>query len=221
MSVVRGRPPGLAGGMSGSIKRYWSSLSAWPDPKSPTQARSAGAHIAASSPESPQDATITAAQPSSSHPADPFKTGCQFGLDLGDHLHHRPEPATLAQHLGPQAGSERLAIRRVQRPEARRPIAPGRLEVADALCHEQALDTTGVLAALNDEAGSLTGAASRILLLGRGHGHDAADLRLTALQRHQRAQEPGRIEAVRLGPPCPAIDQQAGCVQNPVLDAPR
>lgn len=80
----------------------------------------------------------------------------QFGLDLGDHLHHRPEPATLAQHLGPQAGSERLAIRRVQRPEARLPIAPGRLEVADALCHEQALDTTGVLAALNDEAGSLT-----------------------------------------------------------------
>src|SRR5215203_2699237 len=36
MSVVRGRPPGLAGGMSGSIRRGWSSLSAWPDPKSPT-----------------------------------------------------------------------------------------------------------------------------------------------------------------------------------------
>src|SRR5215211_6010587 len=92
MSVVRGRPPGLAGGMSGSIKRYWSSLRAWPDPKSPTQARSAGAHIAASSPESPQDATITAAQPSSSHPADPFKTGCEVEIspDLGgDRLHLR------------------------------------------------------------------------------------------------------------------------------------
>src|SRR5690349_2091584 len=48
MSVVRGRPPGLAGGMSGSIKRYWSSLRAWPDPKSPTQVRSAGVHIVAS-----------------------------------------------------------------------------------------------------------------------------------------------------------------------------
>jgi hypothetical protein len=31
----------------------------------------------ASQPESPQDATTTAAQPSSSQPADPFKTGCQ------------------------------------------------------------------------------------------------------------------------------------------------
>src|SRR5512134_4148244 len=45
MSVVRGRPPAFAGGMSGSIKRYWSSLSACPEPKSPTSARSSGVHI--------------------------------------------------------------------------------------------------------------------------------------------------------------------------------
>src|SRR5215207_406318 len=53
MSVVRGRPPGLAGGMNGSSSRYWSSLSAWPDPKSPTSTRSSSVHIEASQPESP------------------------------------------------------------------------------------------------------------------------------------------------------------------------
>src|SRR5215203_3335322 len=55
MSVVRGRPPGLAGGMNGSSSRYWSSLSAWPDPKSPTSTRSSSVHIEASQPESPPE----------------------------------------------------------------------------------------------------------------------------------------------------------------------
>src|SRR5215216_4271126 len=55
MSVVRGRPPGLAGGMNGSSSRYWSSLSAWPDPKSPTSTRSSRVHIEASQPESPPE----------------------------------------------------------------------------------------------------------------------------------------------------------------------
>jgi hypothetical protein len=41
MSVVRGRPPGLPDGMSGSNGRNWPSVSAWPEPKSPTSARSA------------------------------------------------------------------------------------------------------------------------------------------------------------------------------------
>src|SRR5215217_5447820 len=55
MSVVRGRPPGLAGGMNSSSSRYWSSLSAWPDPKSPTSTRSSSVHIEASQPESPPE----------------------------------------------------------------------------------------------------------------------------------------------------------------------
>ncbi len=43
-----GRPPGLAGGISGSINRYCSSLRARPAPRSPTSARVSGVHIAAS-----------------------------------------------------------------------------------------------------------------------------------------------------------------------------
>src|SRR4051794_31945221 len=46
MSVVRGRPPGLAGGIRGTSRAYCSSLSACPAPKSPTKARLSAVHIA-------------------------------------------------------------------------------------------------------------------------------------------------------------------------------
>src|SRR3954449_1857273 len=46
MSVVRGRPPGLGGGISSASSAYWSSLRAWPAPKSPTSARLSAVHMA-------------------------------------------------------------------------------------------------------------------------------------------------------------------------------
>src|SRR4051812_35876317 len=46
MSVVRGRPPGLAGGIGGASTAYCSSLSACPAPKSPTKARFSAVHMA-------------------------------------------------------------------------------------------------------------------------------------------------------------------------------
>src|SRR3954469_10388669 len=46
MSVVRGRPPGLAGGIRGASRAYCSSLSACPAPKSPTKARFSAVHRA-------------------------------------------------------------------------------------------------------------------------------------------------------------------------------
>src|SRR3954447_13599724 len=46
MSVVRGRPPGLAGGIRGASTAYCSSLSACPAPKSPTKARLSAVHMA-------------------------------------------------------------------------------------------------------------------------------------------------------------------------------
>jgi hypothetical protein len=46
MSVVRGRPPGLAGGISGASRAYCSSLRACPAPKSPTSARLSAVHMA-------------------------------------------------------------------------------------------------------------------------------------------------------------------------------
>src|SRR3954462_10508056 len=46
MSVVRGRPPGLAGGIIGASRAYCSSLRACPAPKSPTRARLSAVHMA-------------------------------------------------------------------------------------------------------------------------------------------------------------------------------
>src|SRR4051794_12436052 len=46
MSVVRGRPPGLAGGIIGASRAYCSSLRACPAPKSPTSARLSVVHMA-------------------------------------------------------------------------------------------------------------------------------------------------------------------------------
>jgi hypothetical protein len=46
MSVVRGRPPGLAGGISGTSRAYCSSLKACPAPKLPIRARLCAVHMA-------------------------------------------------------------------------------------------------------------------------------------------------------------------------------
>jgi hypothetical protein len=68
MSVVRGRPPGLAGGISGASRAYCSSLKACPAPKSPTSARLSIVHMVCLQeglfpPEPPGSSAGTAAHP--------------------------------------------------------------------------------------------------------------------------------------------------------------
>src|SRR6476620_4832483 len=80
MSVVRSRPPGLGRGIIGSIRRYWSSLSAWPAPKSPTNTRSAGLHILVSRKDRSSSPTATSgggAHFTRSQP--PFQNGLSGG----------------------------------------------------------------------------------------------------------------------------------------------
>jgi hypothetical protein len=76
-----------------------------------------------------------------------------------------------------------------------------------------------MLAALDDEPGSLARATARVFRRGCGHLHDAADQSLAPLQCHQRTQQRCGVQTVGLGPACPAVHQQAGRVQHPVLDA--
>src|SRR3954470_8242652 len=95
MFVVRGRPPGLAGGMSGASRRNWSSVSAWPEPKSPTSARSAGVHTAVST----QETTYNAAQQTrispSSQPPHPFANGLLENAGRPPHQLGFPIPVAL------------------------------------------------------------------------------------------------------------------------------
>src|SRR5215208_6599321 len=83
---MRGRPPGLAGGISGSRSRNWSSVRAWPEPKSPTDARSANVHMAASRQETARNAARRARINPSNQSRHPSQTGskrcAEAGFDL-------------------------------------------------------------------------------------------------------------------------------------------
>src|SRR3954470_10014780 len=105
MSVLRGRPPGLAGGISGSKRRNWSSVRAWPAPKSPTSTRSAGVHMAVPRQETASNAAFTAKISPSNQAHRPSQTGTEVALALllagqvhveralshGTHDHPRPQ----------------------------------------------------------------------------------------------------------------------------------
>ena len=74
--VRRARSPaGLAGGISGSSNRNWSSVRTWPEPKSPTSARSAGVHMAVSRQETARNAAREARISPSNRCPQPFANG--------------------------------------------------------------------------------------------------------------------------------------------------
>ncbi len=103
MSVLRGRPPDLAGGISGSKKRNWSSVSAWPEPKPPTSARSAGVHMAVSGQETACNAARGARISPSNQPRHPFANGHLIGLPGAGQPNH-----ALTRNV---RGSERRGLR--------------------------------------------------------------------------------------------------------------
>src|SRR4051812_11716020 len=77
MSVVRGRPPGLAGGIIGTSRAYRSSLRACPAPKSPTKARLSAVHMTCLQ----QGCPLLNADPASVCPsAHPSRIGFSNGL---------------------------------------------------------------------------------------------------------------------------------------------
>src|SRR3954469_23486140 len=77
MPVVRGRPPGLAGGIIGTSRAYCSSLRACPAPKSPTKARLSAVHMTCLQ----QGCPLLNADPASVCPsAHPSRIGFSNGL---------------------------------------------------------------------------------------------------------------------------------------------
>src|SRR3954452_18864603 len=101
MSVLRGRPPGLAGGIIGTSRAYCSSLRACPAPKSPTKARLSAVHMTCLQQGSP----LLNADPASVCPsAHPSRIGFSNGLlaCTGGLLEHRAGEVGrgLSAHLG-------------------------------------------------------------------------------------------------------------------------
>jgi hypothetical protein len=89
-----------------------------------------------------------------------------FGLDLRDHLGHLPQTAALALDLARQTRRQISPVGRAQRREPLTPVSPGRLEVADALAHQEPLDAAQRLAALVAEPSPFPAATALILLRG-------------------------------------------------------
>src|SRR4051794_30549071 len=129
MSVVRGRPPGLAGGIRGSSRAYCSSLRACPAPKSPTRARLSAVHMAClqegllPSRTGRRPACATTAR--LCHPLIPAaqasQTASQLSLDLA--LQETRRPVVAASHAQLALTLLRYAS---EAPEVRSALAEGR-----------------------------------------------------------------------------------------------
>src|SRR4029078_6240033 len=108
--------------MSGSNRRNWSSLSAWPEPKSPTSARSAGVHMALSKQEITCNAARQAASARQIRPLSPLQTGTEsgyfawdihvIGVDIAALVLREPRPRW--HHIKPMASCQGTNARRVE-----------------------------------------------------------------------------------------------------------
>src|ERR687894_2834390 len=78
-----------------------------------------------------------------------------------------------------------------------------------------------MLDAFFDQPLPLPAAAPLILLLEAGYADHAANLRLTAMPCHQRAQQAGKIDPIGLASAGTAVDQQACRVDDLIGDAMR
>src|SRR3954466_9171188 len=95
MSVVRGRPPGLAGGISGASRAYCSSLRACLAPKSPTKARLSAVHTARLQEGLPPSLTLSTAASAHARP-DGRASQTASDLDFG----HLQKKTVAKQGLG-------------------------------------------------------------------------------------------------------------------------
>ena len=76
-----------------------------------------------------------------------------------------------------------------------------------------------MLTTLDDQSGALPATTPCILLRHARHPDHAADPALAAIGRHQRAQQPRRIQPIGLGAARPPVDENAGGIEYPVIDA--
>jgi hypothetical protein len=86
------------------------------------------------------------------------------------------------------------------------------------LSREQTLDSIHVLHALVDQPLALTGSATRVLALDRGHLNHLTGSPVAAAPCHQRPQQHGRIQPVGFRASCPAIDLKAPRIHHPAGD---
>ena len=93
-----------------------------------------------------------------------------------------------------------------------------RLNPPNALSEEKSLDPVDVAGALADETLTLAVRTARILLLDRRHTDDRTDVTLASVDGDERAQQRQDVDPVGLNPTRPAIDLDAGRVEDTAFD---
>ena len=88
--------------------------------------------------------------------------------------------------------------------------------LADALRDQERLDAVLDPDPLAHEVFALAVRALGILLRGRWHAKDAADLVIALMTRRQNPKQALRVEPIGLGPPRPSVDQDAGRLDDMV-----
>ena len=129
-------------------------------------------------------------------------------LDLCQLPQHELKPVELMGDLRRQSRWQGPTVPRDQLRQARAAIRPQRLIVVNPLRGAQPLDPVDEANALLQQRGALAARTTGILLVRRRWADHGADLRLAAGPGHQRPQQSLGIQAVRFGPPGPAVDLQ-------------
>ena len=91
-------------------------------------------------------------------------------------------------------------------------------EVAYPERHQYALDAVRMLTTFDDQPGAFPAATPCILLRNARHPDHAADPALAAIERHQRTQQPRRIQPIGLGAARAPVDENAGGIEYPVIN---
>jgi hypothetical protein len=110
--------------------------------------------------------------------------------------------------------------RAVPLPQALQP--PGELDVHQGIQAEgrqQALDPVGVLGALGLQLDQLAVPLAAVLVLDGRDADDPPDLGLAVMEPDEHFRELDGVQGVGLGPPHPAVDLDAGGVDDAVVDA--
>ena len=98
-------------------------------------------------------------------------------------------------------------------------VRPQRLVIVDALERAKPFDAVDMLNTFGDQAITLTMQPPGVFLFDAGHAHHAPHLRLAAQIRHQRAQQPLRVDPIRLYSSRPPVHLQACRINNVIAYA--
>jgi hypothetical protein len=128
------------------------------------------------------------------------------------------EPGVFAFEFGPKSIGQRAAFAGAQERKIDT-FASNRLDAANALPEEKALDPVDMGGAFADQSLPFPMGASRILFLDARHVHDGADMPVATIDRDQGPQQHQHVDPVSLDASCASVDLKTGRIKHTAIDA--